>query len=106
MPEIKIVRLLLGMGFGGSVSSAGRTLGRSGDGGVDGVIHQDVLGLERVYFQAKRYALGNNVGSGRSETFLGALIVIRQEKGCLLQLRHFRLLRLKQRNFSANASCW
>ena len=62
--ERLIVKLLLSMGFGGSVAAAGRALGRSGDDGVDGVIDQDALELDRVYIQAKRYAIGNNIGSG------------------------------------------
>jgi restriction system protein len=51
--ERLILNLLLSMGFGGSVSDAGRALGRSGDEGVDGVIDQDALGLDRVYIQAR-----------------------------------------------------
>ncbi|MBV8522614.1 MAG: restriction endonuclease, partial [Acetobacteraceae bacterium] len=62
--ERLIVNLLLRMGYGGSATDAGRALGRSGDDGVDGVIDQDALGLDRVYIQAKRYAEGNNVGAG------------------------------------------
>src|SRR5277367_3048685 len=50
-----IVALLLAMGYGGSREEAGRIVGRSGDGGIDGVIDQDALGLDRVYVQAKRY---------------------------------------------------
>ncbi len=67
--ERLIVNLLLNMGFGGSVVDAGRALGRSGDDGVDGVIDQDPLGLDRVYVQAKRYAQGNNIGSGAIRDF-------------------------------------
>lgn len=52
--ERLIVNLLLAMGYGGSAVEAGRALGRSGDEGVDGVIDQDELGLDRVYIQAKR----------------------------------------------------
>lgn len=52
--ERLVINLLLSMGFGGSVADAGRALGRSGDDGVDGVIDQDALGLDRVYVQAKR----------------------------------------------------
>jgi restriction system protein len=51
--ERLMVNLLLGMGYGGSTEDAGRTLGRSGDDGVDGVIDQDALGLDRVYIQAQ-----------------------------------------------------
>jgi restriction system protein len=60
--ERLMVSLLLKMGYGGSTAAAGRALGRSGDDGVDGVIDQDALGLDRVYIQAKRYAAGNNIG--------------------------------------------
>src|SRR3954467_8075251 len=62
--ERLIVSLLLKMGYGGSPTDAGRALGRSGDDGVDGVIDQDALGLDRVYIQAKRYGEGNNIGAG------------------------------------------
>jgi restriction system protein len=67
--ERLIVNLLLSMGFGGSVADAGRALGRSGDDGVDGVIDQDALGLDRVYIQGKRYSSGNNIGSGHTGLF-------------------------------------
>jgi restriction system protein len=71
--ERLIVLLLLAMGYGGSAKEAGRALGRSHDGGVDGVIDQDVLGLDRVYVQAKRYAEGNNVGASAIRDFFGSL---------------------------------
>jgi restriction system protein len=71
--ERLIVNLLLSVGYGGSTENAGRTLGRSGDDGVDGVIDQDYLGLDRVYIQAKRYANGNNIGSGAIRDFFGSL---------------------------------
>jgi restriction system protein len=72
--ERLIVDLLLSMGYGGSrADKAGRILGRSGDDGVDGVIDQDALGLDRVYIQAKRYAAGNNIGSGAIRDFFGSL---------------------------------
>ena len=67
------VSLLLAMGYGGSAKEAGRALGRSNDGGVDGVIDQDVLGLDRVYVQAKRYRPGNNVGASAIRDFFGSL---------------------------------
>ena len=70
--ERLVVNLLLSMGYGGSnTEKAGRTLGRSGDDGVDGVIDQDALGLDRVYIQAKRYAAGNSIGSGAIRDFFG-----------------------------------
>jgi restriction endonuclease Mrr len=51
--ERLIVNLLLAMGYGGSVTDAGRALGASGDNGIDGVIDQDPLGLDRVYIQVR-----------------------------------------------------
>jgi restriction system protein len=71
--ERLIVKLLVNMGYGGSAADAGRALGRSGDDGVDGVIDQDALGLDRVYVQAKRYKEGNNIGSGPIRDFFGSL---------------------------------
>jgi restriction system protein len=53
--ERLVVDLLLKMGYGGSRSEAGRAIGKTGDGGIDGVIDQDQLGLDRIYLQAKRY---------------------------------------------------
>ncbi|WP_400767896.1 restriction endonuclease [Methylosinus sporium] len=87
--ERMLVNLLLGMGFGGSVADAGRALGRSGDDGVDGVIDQDALGLDRVYIQAKRYAEGNNVGSGAIRDFFGSLDRHKATKGLFVTTSRF-----------------
>ncbi len=87
--ERLIVSLLLSMGFGGSVSDAGRALGRTGDDGADGVIDQDALGLDRVYIQAKRYALGNNVGSGAIRDFFGSLDRHKATKGLFVTTSTF-----------------
>lgn len=87
--ERLIVNLLLSMGFGGSVSDAGRSLGGSGDGGVDGVIDQDPLGLDRVYIQAKRYAAGNNIGSGAIRDFFGSLDRHKASKGLFVTTSDF-----------------
>ena len=70
--EQAVVDLLIAMGYGGAESRVTR-LGRSGDGGVDGVIDQDALGLSRVYVQAKRYAVGNSVDRPDLQGFVGAL---------------------------------
>jgi restriction system protein len=87
--ERLIVNLLLNMGFGGSVADAGRALGRSGDDGVDGVIDQDALGLDRVYIQAKRYAIGNNIGSGAIRDFFGSLDRHKATKGLFVTTSTF-----------------
>lgn len=47
--EELVVKLLVAMGYGGSVENPGKSIGKTGDGGVDGVIDQDVLGLDRIY---------------------------------------------------------
>ena len=79
--ENLIVQLLLAMGYGGSSEDAGRALGKSGDGGVDGVIDQDPLGVDQIYVQAKRYAEGNNIGAGAIRDFFGALSLKKAQKG-------------------------
>ena len=87
--ERLIVSLLLSMGFGGSAADAGRALGRSGDDGVDGVIDQDALGLDRVYIQAKRYSTGNNIGSGAIRDFFGSLDRHKATKGLFVTTSTF-----------------
>jgi restriction system protein len=56
-------------------------VGGTGDGGVDGTIEQDHLGLDRIYVQAKRYAEGNTVGSGAIRDFFGSLERYKATKG-------------------------
>lgn len=87
--ERLVVRLLTAMGYGGSVSDAGRALGRSGDGGVDGVIDEDALGLDRIYVQAKRYKDGNAVGPGAIRDFFGALDQFKAGKGLFVTTSTF-----------------
>lgn len=87
--ERLIVNLLMAMGYGGSVSDAGRALGRSGDDGVDGVVDQDALGLDRVYIQAKRYKEANNIGSGAIRDFFGSLDRHKAAKGLFVTTSDF-----------------
>lgn len=87
--ERLIVNLLLSMGYGGSAADAGRALGRSSDDGVDGVIDQDALGLDRVYIQAKRYMAGNNVGSPAIRDFFGSLDRHKATKGLFVTTSSF-----------------
>ena len=70
--EKAVLRLLVAMGYGGSEGDA-QHLGGPGDGGIDGVINQDSLGLERIYVQAKRYGVDNTVGRPDVQGFVGAL---------------------------------
>ena len=86
--ERAIVSLLLSMGYGVDDSS-GSVIGRSGDGGVDGVIDQDPLGVDQIYIQAKRYASGNNVGSGAIRDFFGSLNIRKAQKGIFVTTSDF-----------------
>ncbi len=87
--ERVIVDLLLAMGYGGSRADAGEQLGGTGDGGVDGVIREDQLGLDRVYLQAKRYQPGKTVGSETVQGFIGALVNKSAQKGVLITTSSF-----------------
>lgn len=87
--ERVIVDLLVAMGYGGSHKNASKQLGRSGDGGVDGVINEDVLGLDRVYVQAKRYAPGTPVGRPDIQAFTGSLVGMGAMKGVFVTTSTF-----------------
>lgn len=87
--EQLIVSLLVAMGYGGSHKNASEQLGRSGDGGVDGVINEDRLGLDRVYVQAKRYASANTVGRPDIQGFVGSLVGLGANKGVFVTTSSF-----------------
>jgi restriction system protein len=87
--ERLIIVLLLKMGFGGATTDAGRRLGRSGDNGVDGVIDQDALGLDRIYVQAKRYGANNPVGAEQIRNFAGSLDQHKAAKGVFVTTSSF-----------------
>ena len=87
--ERVIVDLLISMGYGGTHADARAQLGGPGDGGVDGVVRQDQLGLERVYLQAKRYQPGNTVGAEAVRGFIGALYGKGAQKGVLITTSDF-----------------
>ncbi len=86
--ERLVVQLLIAMGYGGSAVEAGRALGKSGDGGVDGVIDQDALGLDQIYVQAKRYT-DNKVSSGEIRDFFGSLDRFKANKGLFVTTSTF-----------------
>jgi restriction system protein len=70
--EQAVLDLLMAMGYGGAEGKATRTR-LSSDGGIDGIVDQDALGLSRIYVQAKRYALDSAVGRPEIQAFVGAL---------------------------------
>jgi restriction system protein len=86
--ERLVVQLLVAMGYGGSTADAARALGKSGDGGVDGVIDEDALGLDRIYVQAKRYT-DTPVGPGPIRDFFGSLDRFKAAKGLFVTASTF-----------------
>ncbi len=70
--ENAVVKLLVAMGYGGAGGTEEATQ-RSNDGGIDGIIDRDALGLDRVYIQAKRYASTTPVQRPEVQAFVGAL---------------------------------
>lgn len=87
--EKLVVDLLTGMGYGGSRANAGQRVGKTADGGIDGVINEDPLGLDIVYLQAKRYAPGNTVGVDKVREFAGSLVERGATKGVFVTASQF-----------------
>lgn len=85
--ERLVVELLLSMGYGGSRSDAGQAIGQSHDGGIDGIIKEDKLGLDVVYLQAKRWE--NVVGSKEIRNFVGSLVGQKANKGVFITTSEF-----------------
>ena len=87
--ERVIVDLLVGMGYGGSHEDAAKRLGKSGDGGIDGIIDEDRLGLDRIYIQAKRYGAANSVQRPEVQGFVGSLVGLGASKGVFVTTSSF-----------------
>jgi restriction system protein len=85
--ETVVLEVLLAMGYGGSRPDAGKAVGRSGDGGIDGLINEDPLGLDVVYIQAKRW--DRSVGRPEVQAFVGSLEGQRARKGVLITTSTF-----------------
>jgi len=85
--EKLVVDLLLNMGYGGSRRDAGEAIGRSGDGGIDGIIKEDKLGLDTIYIQAKRWE--NTVNRPEIQKFAGALQGQQAKKGVFITTSNF-----------------
>jgi restriction system protein len=86
--ERAVVELLVKMGYGGSRADAGKAIGKSGDGGIDGIIKEDKLGLDVVYIQAKRWD-NNPVGRPDVMQFAGALQAQKANKGIFISTSRF-----------------
>jgi restriction system protein len=85
--ERLVVELIVKMGYGGSRQDAGRAVGKSADGGIDGIIKEDKLGLDNVYIQAKKWE--NSVGRPEIQKFAGALQGHRANKGIFITTASF-----------------
>jgi restriction system protein len=85
--EQLVVDLLVRMGYGGSVEEAARVVGKTGDGGIDGIIKEDKLGLDIIYVQAKRWE--NVVGASSVRDFSGSLDYHGAKKGVFITTSQF-----------------
>lgn len=85
--ERLVVEVIVKMGYGGTRLDAGKAIGKSGDGGIDGIIKEDKLGLDAIYIQAKRWE--NTVGRPEIQKFVGALTGQRAKKGLFISTSEF-----------------
>jgi len=85
--ERLVVELLVQMGYGGSRRDAARAVGQTGDGGIDGIIDEDRLGLDTIYIQAKRWK--ESVGRPEIQKFVGALLGKHAKKGIFITTSSF-----------------
>ena len=85
--ERLVIDLLVAMGYGGTRADAGRAIGKSGDGGIDGIINEDRLGLDVIYVQAKRWE--GTVSRPEIQKFAGALQGQRATKGVFITTSNF-----------------
>ncbi len=85
--ERLVIDVLVKMGYGGTRKDAGKAIGKSGDGGIDGIINEDRLGLDVIYIQAKKWE--NPVGRPEIQKFAGALQGQRAKKGIFITTSNF-----------------
>ena len=87
--EALVLDVLLALGYGGAIEGAGEVIGRTGDGGIDGVIKEDKLGFDVIYIQAKRWDQGSTVGRPSVQAFAGSLIGQGATKGVFITTSTF-----------------
>lgn len=87
--EALVVELLSKLGYGRSLRELARVVGQSGDGGIDGVIDEDRLGLDRIYIQAKKWNPEVKIGSPEIQKFAGALLGRHAQKGVFITTAKF-----------------
>lgn len=87
--EKLVVLLLQKMGYGGEIKDSGLVTKKSNDGGIDGIIKEDILGFGRINIQAKRYKRDNVIGREEIQKFVGALMVAQSNKGVFITTSYF-----------------
>ena len=87
--ERLVVKLLQTLGYGGEVKNSGIVTKLSNDGGIDGVIKEDILGFNHISIQAKRYALDNKVNRNEVQSFVGAVAGTPSKKGVFITTSDF-----------------
>lgn len=87
--ESMVIDVLLALGYGGRRRDLSRRLGRSGDGGIDGIIDMDELGLDMIYIQAKRLKPGSTVAVSAVRDFVGSLDAQHAAKGIFVTTGQF-----------------
>lgn len=87
--EKLVVALLQKMGYGGEIKDSGLVTKASNDGGIDGIIKEDILGLGRINIQAKRYKLDSAIGREEIQKFVGALAVAQSNKGVFITTSYY-----------------
>jgi len=87
--EQLVIDLLFAMGYGGSREEAARVTQKSNDGGIDGTINEDRLGLDVIYVQAKRYQESSSIGRKEIQSFVGALAGKQASKGVFITTSNF-----------------
>ncbi len=87
--EKLVVMLLQKMGYGGEIKNSGLVTKVSNDGGIDGIIKEDVLGLGRIHIQAKRYKMDSCIGREEIQKFVGALAVAQSNKGVFITTSYY-----------------
>ncbi|MFY1112206.1 MAG: restriction endonuclease [Methanosarcinaceae archaeon] len=98
--ESLVIDVLIKMGYGGSRADAGKAVGKSHDGGIDGIIKEDRLGLDVIYIQAKRWE--GTVGSPEIQKFAGALIGKKAKKGVFITTSGFSKEAIDYANLTGN----
>lgn len=87
--EKLVVSLMQRMGYGGEIQNSGLVTKASNDGGIDGIIKEDVLGLGRIHIQAKRYKTDISIGREEIQKFVGALAVAQSNKGVFITTSYY-----------------